>query len=572
MAVNNLFDEEISAAEGIGRVLEEAGISMVFGIAGGHSGHIWGAMAKYEKSIRTILVREESLASAMAEVYGRLTRRPGVVIGQGPWVLGNGLLGTLEAFLSSSPMLLLTDFSDTPELSLHAPYQSGTGDYGSWDARRAFGGVTKQVLEAHHPEGAVNATQLAIKHALAGQPGPVAVLFSVSAFTGTLKPEGRPRLYPTEWYLPPPAMSVDERRLEAAMQALAAAKRPVIVAGNGVRIANAYVELERFAEAANIPVVTTPSGKGVFSETHRHALGVFGTFGLNAANACVAEADLVLVIGSKLTASDTVREHSALLDPNRQTFIQVDIEPRNASWSFPAEHVLIGDAAFVLTRMESQLSASANKDSGSGEQRVAAYRSNHGYFNAPEYGAETLPMLPQRIIAELQKILPEDAIVTCDAGENRIFMMHFYQTKKAGGFLQAAGAGPMGYAIPSALAAKLIYPERPVVAVCGDGGFSMTMNGLMTAIEQDIPIITVIFNNHMLGWSTHIRGPFAAQFHDFDHAKIAISMGCNGVKVRTPEELSCALVDALASRLPSVIDVEISTEWSYKDVTSSLAS
>lgn len=345
-----------------------------------------------------------------------------------------------------------------------------------------------------------------------------------------------------------------------------------IVAGNGVRIANAYVELERFAEAANIPVVTTPSGKGVFSETHRHALGVFGTFGLNAANACVAEADLVLVIGSKLTASDTVREHSALLDPNRQTFIQVDIEPRNASWSFPAEHVLIGDAAFVLTRMESQLSASANKDSGSGEQRVAAYRSNHGYFNAPEYGAETLPMLPQRIIAELQKILPEDAIVTCDAGENRIFMMHFYQTKKAGGFLQAAGAGPMGYAIPSALAAKLIYPERPVVAVCGDGGFSMTMNGLMTAIEQDIPIITVIFNNHMLGWSTHIRGPFAAQFHDFDHAKIAISMGCNGVKVRTPEELSCALVDALASRLPSVIDVEISTEWSYKDVTSSLAS
>lgn len=572
MAVNNLFDKEISAAEGIGRVLEEAGVSMVFGIAGGHSGHIWGAMAKYEKSIRTILVREESLASAMAEVYGRLTRRPGVVIGQGPWVLGNGLLGTLEAYLSSSPMLLLTDFSDTPELSLHGPYQSGTGDYGSWDARGAFNGVTKQVLEAHHPEGAVNATQLAIKHALAGQPGPVAVLFSVSAFAGTLKPNGQPRLYATEWYLPPTGMSVDAKRLEAAIQVLAAAKRPVIIAGNGVRIANAYAELERLAEVADIPVVTTPSGKGVFSETHRLALGVFGTFGLNAANACVAEADLVLVVGSKLTASDTVREHSALLDPNRQTFIQVDIEPRNASWSFPAEHVLIGDAAFVMEKMVSALSTCANKSPAGGEERVSTYRSSHGYFDTPEYSTESMPMLPQRIIAELQKTLPEDAIVTCDAGENRIFMMHFYQTKKAGGFLQAAGAGPMGYAIPSALAAKLIYPKRPVVAVCGDGGFSMTMNGLMTAIEQNIPIITVIFNNHMLGWSTHIRGPFAAQFHDFDHAKIAVSMGCNGVKVRTPEELSSALIDALASNLPSVIDVEISTDWSYKDVTSSLAS
>jgi acetolactate synthase-1/2/3 large subunit len=572
MAVNNLFDEQISAANGIGRVLEQAGIEMVFGIAGGHSGHIWAAMANYQDSIRTVLVREESLASVMAEVYGRLTRRPGVVIGQGPWVLGNGLLGTIEAFLSSSPMLLLTDFSDSPGLSLHAPYQSGTGDYGGWDARRSFGGVTKQVMEAHHPAAAVHATQLAIKHALAGQPGPVAVLLSVSAFTGKVEADSQPRLYPTQWYLPPPLLSVDEARLQAAVQALAAAKRPVIVAGNGVRIANAYCELERFARAANIPVVTTPSGKGVFAETDPLALGVFGTFGLDAANACVGEADLVLVIGSKLTASDTIKEHSALLDPTRQTFIQVDTEPRNASWTFPAEHVLIGDAAFVLTRMEAALSASAKEDCGNGAQRAAEYRRQHGYFNAPEYASETLPMLPQRIIAEMQKALPDDAIVTCDAGENRIFMMHFYQTRQAGGFLQAAGAGPMGYAIPSALAAKLVYPERPVVAVCGDGGFSMTMNGLMTAIEHDIPIITVIFNNQMLGWSTHIRGPFAAQFHDFDHAKIARSMGCNGFNARTPEEFSSALAEALASKLPTVIDVTISTQWSYQDVTSALAS
>ncbi|WP_151446278.1 thiamine pyrophosphate-binding protein [Lacisediminimonas profundi] len=567
MAVNKLFEKNVSAGHGIGRVLEEAGIEMVFGIAGGHSGHIWAAMADYQDTIRTILVREESLASVMAEVYGRLTRRPGVVIGQGPWVLGNGLLGTIEAHLSSSPMLLLTDFSDTPGLSLHAPYQSGTGDYGGWDARRSFSGVTKQVMEAHRPAEAVHATQLAIKHALAGQPGPVAVLFSVSAFNGHVTTDSQPNLYPTQWYVPPQMLCVDEARLQAAVQALAAAKRPVIIAGNGVRIANAYEQLKRLAERADIPVVTTPSGKGVFAETDPRALGVFGTFGLPAANACVAQADLVLVIGSKLTASDTVRENTALLDPTRQVFIQVDVEPRNASWSFPAEHVLIGDAGHVLDRMAEGIGAS-----GSGANRVAAYRAEHGYFNSPEYSSGSLPMLPQRIIAEMGKALPDDAIVTCDAGENRIFMMHFYQTRKAGGFLQAAGAGPMGYAIPSALAAKLVHPDRTVVAVCGDGGFSMTMNGLMTAIEHDIPIITVIFNNQMLGWSTHIRGPFAAQFHDFDHAAIARSMGCNGIKAYTPEEFSAALTEATASRVPTVIDVRISTEWSYQDVTSPLAS
>lgn len=131
-------------------------------------------------------------------------------------------------------------------------------------------------------------------------------------------------------------------------------------------------------------------------------------------------------------------------------------------------------------------------------------------------------------------------------------------------FLQAAGAGPMGYAIPAAMGAKLVHPERPVVAVCGDGGFSMSMNGLMTAIEENIPIITVIFNNQMLGWSTHIRGPFAAQFHDFDHSAIAQAMGCHGVKVNTPQELAAALRDALIAEVPTVIDARISSELSYK--------
>ncbi|MGE4369120.1 MAG: thiamine pyrophosphate-binding protein [Burkholderiaceae bacterium] len=567
MTTRQLMQHPTSAAYAVVQVLKEAGIDTVFGIAGGHSGHIWAALEKFQDSIRTVLVREESLGSAMAEVYGRLTGRPGVLIGQGPWVLGNGLLGTIEAQLSSSPLLLLTDFSDTPELSLHGPYQSGRGDYGSWDARLSFKGVTKQVFEAHHPAAAVHATQLAIKHALTGQPGPVAVLFSISAFTGLVEPTDSPHLYDTRAYLARKSRHVDPQDVQEAALALASAKKPVVIAGNGVRIGQAYSSLYTFAKTLNIPVVTSPSGKGVFAESHNLSLGLYGTFGHPAANACVKEADVIVAVGTKLSASDTAYENLALLNPGSQVLIQVDIEPRNASWSFPADHVIIGEASVALDR----LAEAAKGMNGEGEERAKLYRQPYIEQQNRLATAPSLPMSPTRLIAEMQRTLPSNSIVCCDAGENRIFMMRYYETREAGGFLQAAGAGPMGYAIPAAMGAKIVHPERPVVAVCGDGGFSMSMNGLMTAIETQLPIVVVIFNNQMLGWSTHIRGPFAAQFHDFDHAAIARAMGCQGFNVNTPEELSSALREALISEVPTVIDARISSDLSYKDLIADFA-
>jgi acetolactate synthase-1/2/3 large subunit len=570
MTIERMLTEEEPAADLVGRVLQEAGIEYVFGISGGHTGRIIQGLQKYQNSLRMVLVREESLAGVMAEVYGRLTRRPGVMIGQGPWVLGNGLIGTMEALLSSSPMLLLTDFSDSTPFHLHAPYQQATGDYGSWDARRAFSGVTKHVVQALTPTAAVQGTQLAIKHALSGQCGPVAVLFAMDSLSGTVKPGQQPVLYPTRHYLPAPPPPADAARVLSAAQALSAAQRPVVIAGNGVRIAQGYRQLAALAEAAGLPVVTTAAGKGCIAETHSLALGVFGTFGTEAANACVAEADLVLAIGTKLGPSDTAWENRDLLDPTRQTFIQIDIEPRNASWTYPAEHVLLGDAAQVMRQLHEALGADDARRKA-GEARVEKWRRDKGFFDQPGYFADEAPILPQRAIGELMRTLPDNAIVTCDAGENRIMMTHFYQTKQAGGFLQAAGSGPMGFAIPAALGAKLVHPDRPVVAVCGDGGFAMTMNGLMTGIEQDIPIIVVVFNNKALGWVLHGGGPFAAEFADFDHAAIARAMGCNGIRVTEPGALGVALREALNARVPTVIDVRTSLAQSFADITSPLA-
>ena len=585
MSTQHLLTEKVRTADAILQVLEEAGIGMVFGIAGGHTGRLFMSLANHQNTIRTVLVRQETLAGVMAEVYGRLTRRPGVIIGQGPWVLGNGLLGTMEALLSSSPMLLLTDFSDNAGHNLHGPYQAGTGDYGTWNARQAFSAVTKQVFEAHDPAAGVQATQFAIKHAMSGQPGPVTVLFASGGLSGHVGPETVPRLYRTLPYLPTPSAALDPNAIAAACRLLADARSPVIIAGNGVRIAGAFDALCRFAEQYGAPVVTTASGKGTFAENHPLALGVFGTFGIPAANAAVAAADVVLVVGSKLGISDTARANPALLDAARQTFVQIDIEPRNASWTFPADQVVIGDAGKALDALAETLKETLEKtlektlkETPDGQdrpaaatRRVAELRQTHGYFDAPDYNSQEVPILPQRVIAALRRSLPDDAIVTCDAGENRILMTHFYQNRSINGFLQAAGAGPMGFAIPAALAAKLVHPERVVVAICGDGGFAMTMNGLMTAVEQNIPIINVVFNNHALGWVLHGGGPFAAEFNDFDHAEMARGMHCHGIRVTAPEALEPAIREAMACGKPCVIDVVTSLKVSFRDVTSPLA-
>ena len=245
MPVERMLKEETPSRVLVARVLAEAGIEYVFGISGGHTGRIISGLAQVQNQVRMVTVREELLAGVMAEVYGRLTRKPGVMIGQGPWVLGNGLIGTLEAFLSSSPMVLLTDFSDAPHFHLHAPYQQATGDYGSWDARRAFGGVTKQVMQAHEPLEAVQATQLAIKHALPARWGRWRSCSAMIRWPARSPRTQQPPLYPTRFYLPPPPPPIDAAQIDAAAERILAARKPIIIAGNGVRISQAYEELQQ---------------------------------------------------------------------------------------------------------------------------------------------------------------------------------------------------------------------------------------------------------------------------------------------------------------------------------------
>lgn len=569
-----LLTEEVRAAEGIVRVLEETGIDMVFGIQGGNMGRLYDALYDHQDTVRAVLVRHEQLASVMAEVYGRLTGKPGVCTGQGVFMLANALLGTLEAHFGSSPMLFLTDFSDSHPYTQHAPYQGGTGEYGGADTRKALEAVTKQTIVANHPIQAVQGTQLAIKHALSGERGPVAVIYHSTAIGGTVDPKARPFIYPTSHYLPKP-QPADPASVEAAAAALRKAERPVIIAGNGVRIAQAYHELEVLAGLIGAPVATSASGKGVFAETGDWALGVCGNFGQPTANHVIGQADLVLAVGTRLGPADTANENPALIDPTRQTIIQIEVEPKNASWSFPCDVTVIGDAKLALAQIEREIVAKGAPAADALTKRKAALdeaREAHNFFRGPDYDSDEAPIMPQRIFKEILAATADDAIFTLDAGENRLFSVHYFQCKSAGSMLMP-GIGAMGYAVPAALAAKLVYPERQVLSISGDGGFSMAMNGIMTARDEDIPIVSVILNNSALGWVKHGQGnrTIASTFTEMDFAAIAKSMGVHGIRVTDPAELPGALAEALNSGQPTVVDIVTSFKPTFRDVTSPLA-
>jgi acetolactate synthase-1/2/3 large subunit len=558
---------EIDVPHALVRVLEEAGIEFVFGMPGGDTGRIFDAL--YDSaSVRTILVRHEQTGSVMAEMYGRLTGRPGVVMGQGIFLACNALFGPLEAVKGASPMLVLGDFTDMAPFQHHAPYQAGTGEHGNHDLRNLFASVTKYTAAVYEPKQAVQTLQLAIKHATTGSPGPVAVVFASRSLAGTVKADRPPRLLATARYLEHGVTRPAAADVARVAEALLGAASPVILAGNGVHASRAWAPLARLAELAGIPVATTATGKSAMAETHPLALGVFGNWGQAAANEVVSGADTVLVVGSRLSPTDTCFENPELLDADRQRFVQIDVEPLQIGRHYPVAAAIVADAREALEALAAEVEARltpARRDAARRRrEHLAELKTLHRYFDEPEQRAADVPLRPERVISELAARLGERAVVTMDAGANRLYMTHYFQSRGAGTVYQPSSIGGMGYALPAALGAKLAAPDRDCVAVCGDGGFAMTMNALLTASQHRIPVTTVVLNNGVLGWvkdGQRRRGDrfIASELGKLDYAAMARSMGCRGTRVESLADLAKALDGVRDAREPTVLDV-VTTE------------
>ena len=550
------------ASELIVQFLQEAGIDAVFGIPGGGTGQIFSHLVGKEGTINTYLVRHEQTAAIMADAYARATGKPAVIMGQGLFMGSNAAFGIMEAMLSSSPMLVLTDTSDGG-VGQHPANQSGAGEYGSIDLHNIFRSMTKYTTLATSPKEAALGAQLAIKHATSGRPGPACLLMRTASISGEVDLESPPFIHDTAGYLNTAKPQAAPQDIQKAIDILSQAKRPVIVAGNGVHMAGAHGTLQQLAEQWNAPIATSYKGKSAIAETHPLSVGMVGIYGQEAANRAVGDADAVLVVGAKLSPQDTVRERPSVFNPRGQRIIQIDIDDRNAGWTFPVELGLIGDAGSILGQLVEASGEVAPATAGNRGEWASALphrKADLGFYEDAGLHTDSAPAMPQRVVKILQDTMPADTIYSLDAGNNRTWMAHFFKSQQAHTFFCPGGTAGMGWGLPAAVGLQIAYPGRQVVCVTGDGGYMMTVNALSTAMQYQLPMICVVFNDGALGMVRHHQAPgeyIASEFAETDNAAVARGFGCFGVQVADSRDLPDALRQAQASGLPAVVDVLI---------------
>ena len=517
--------------------------------------------------IRLVLTRSEQAASVMAQVYGKLTGRPGLFLGQGPWVNTTGAFGILEAYFSGSPMVVLTETSCYDGFAQHGVYQSMTGDYGAADVRTALGTMTKFVNYATEPEEAVYSVQLACKHAGLPRQGPAAVVLKTPIIRREIPDAPRARLYPSSGYLSHVPARPDPEAVARIAAWLREARRPLIVAGNGLQHEQGRAWLAKIADRAGIAVATSYNGKGLVDETSPYATGMLGTWGAGAANAALRDADVILVLGASLGPDYTGFRDPEWMRPGEQRIIQVDIDPRNAGWVLPVDLAVAGDATEVLRALHGSDLGEALREERL--ERIAERNVAAGFGEIPDLPAAPGTLGFADLIRCLDAFLTPEDMLTLDAGSNRIWATSILRVRTPGQLLVPGGIGGMGWGPPAAAAAKLVHPERNVVCLVGDGGFAMTMSVLMTCVEENLPITVVVANNAGLGMvRDNQKGRnLAVDYGGFDFARIAEGMGCHGVRVNRPEALEEALVEARGKHLPTVIDVTVDPASSHMNVS-----
>lgn len=517
--------------------------------------------------LRVVLARTEQVASVMAQVYGRLTGRPGVFMGQGPWVGTTGAFGVLEAYFAGSPMVVLTDTSCYDGYGMYGVYQTMTGDYGAADIRATLNTMTKYTAYATEPHEAVFGLQLAFKHAQLPRMGPAALVLKSPIIRRELDEPAQVKNYASEGFLKHVPMRPNPTAVQELASAISAAKTPVIVAGQGAQNERARDLLARLADRAGIAVTTSYNGKGVVDETSVVACGMLGTWGARSANRMLGEADLVIALGASLGPDYLRFRDDRMIDPDRQTLAQVDIDPRNSGWVYPVDLPVTGDVGDVLDMLSSHPLGEERRDA-----RVGAIADNnraHGYGVIPaEVGAPGTVHLSE-VVQVLDRELSPDDMLTLDAGSNRIWTTSCLRVRTPGQLVVPGGIGGMGWGLPAAAATRLVHPDRNVICLIGDGGAAMTISTLATCVQEDLPITVIVANNHGLGM---VRDNMAGRrigtdFSEIDFAAVARGMGCEGVRVDTAEGLEVALRKARNSGVTTVIDVSVDPLASHVPVS-----
>ncbi len=523
-------------------LLERQDVDVMFGIPGGVLLPFYDELV--QSDIRHILVRHEQCAGHMADGYARVSKRPGVCVATSGPGATNLVTGVATAFMDSSPIVALTGQVATGVL--------GNDAFQEADSFSLMMPITKHNFRVTDPKDLAETMNKAFMIATTGRFGPVHVDLPVDIFTSDIAQEDLDKTV----RVPKPRRNLSG--LLDAIKLLESAERPTIMVGGGVAWSRAGGEITRLAEILMAPVVTTLMAKGSVPETHPLVLGVCGMHGRQVANYALNNCDVLLAIGTRF--SDRVTGKLSEFGTKTKV-VHVDIDSSEIGKNVKGRVGLVGDAWTVVNALIAGLQKRKKK---------ATWMERMKTLNKEctcDYDLRSDPLKPQKIVHELSKLLPDDAIVTTEVGQNQMWAAHFYKCHGKRMFITSGGLGTMGFGFPAALGAKVARPESVVVDIAGDGSLQMVSQEFATAVESDIPVVVCLLNNGWLGmvkqWQKHFYGSryMATKFSGTpDFVKLAEAYGAEALRVEKPSEVAEAIKRAAKCEVPMLLDFMIDPE------------
>lgn len=525
--------------------------------------------------IKTISTHNEQIAGFMADAYFRVARGPlATFTSCGPGSV-NIQMAIACAFFDSSAMLAITGNVPTQQFN-RGPFQE-FGHHFQADFVSAMRPYVKRSFQATRADMLPDMVRQACATMLSGRTGPVHLDVPLNVFVETAA-AGSPD--PRIWRSDAAARAQgDPEAIEQALDLLLVAERPLILAGHGCTLGTARTELRELAELLNVPVCTTPQGKGAIDEEHPLSLGPTGRDGVYAANRAARSCDVLLALGTRFGdrgTSSWIPGVTHAIPPTR--LIHVDHEPGQIARNYPTEVGIVGDVRLVVRQL---LEALARRGAGKRQSTdawlgsVRQWKDQWDMAVAQTRGSNDVPIHGDRLIAELRRTAPRDTIVVSDIGAHHSWLVQQWKVPDSGMLLQSGGFAAMGFGVGGALGAQLAAPGRPVVAVVGDGGFLMHASAVATAVEYDLPVVWVVWNNSgfvsirdiQVGFfgahrefATRFRSARTGDLASADFAMMARAMGAAGVRVERPADVGEQLAAALASRKPTVLDVRVQSD------------
>jgi acetolactate synthase-1/2/3 large subunit len=546
----------------IAACLKEEGVTKVFG----QCGHTNYALidACHRHGIEYISFRHEQMAAHAADAYFRLSHKLAVLNVHLSPGLTNALTGVATAAADSTPMIVFA--GNTP--SYHHAREPHQGIRLHADASQGdiYRPICKRVWRVDDPKLLPDVIPRALNVAQTGRPGAVLVDVPMDIFSRQIEGSTRVQVRRPGYG----RVHGDPQGIEAAAQLFINAERPVIFAGNGVLLSEACDELRELAELAGSPVATTLMGKGAFPETHALALGTTGIWGTRAANLTTREADVILAIGTAFGEADCSswnEKFTFAIPPSK--LIQIDIDPQEIGKIYPVEIGIVGDAKATLRDLICCIKRSHFQIRENGLRRLELENRKQSWIQelSSDQLDDTKPIHPARLLHELSKAAPIDAVFVTDVGWNKNGAGQQLQSSKPGSFITSGGLATMGFAPAAAIGAKLGNPNRKVVCLVGDGGLTSVLGSLATAVELDVPVLWVVFNNfcfstiRMVG-TTYFHNKYGTEFtrpdgtpYNPDFTLIAKAFGIDAELVEEPDHLTDAIRRAMKAEGPFLLEV-----------------